>query len=593
MGLWQSLNRPILGTQRGYVFRWSEPFLMRLRLHRDWLPRLAMCAAVCVAAGSVFFNVGAAEAKRGMGAGPIAAAVFGVIVMGFALSVAIFMGPEAFTSRVKIQEEKLTRERHTMSFLSGLRIWESWSYVQLTIFFVPPQALGQTFSILVMPPTRKRAKPSLVGVPWHVDLTAVFRYLTERGVRIVEAPEGVEAVRRQHPYSRSAILGTMVVSGAVTIWMACVAAGLPVLPKIALPQPGQRPNPAGAGPVAPLRPPNNAGGAPAAIPQPAVPPQLGRLPNVVAMPNDVTATNPVVVTNTLARTLSLPVAGLRNSIALSPDGKRLLISDFGKVRIWEPFQEDALAEHKLESPHQPTTALGFCADGTQALWGGLLSTEVWSVSTGRTIARIEHPRSPLRTATLSPDAKWLAHGASQQVVVYDVVNQREHFRGELPNLLKSLAVNADGTQVMASDGHAIAAWNLTDGRPRPTVEVQRNGLQFPLVALPATGRAVFAERSGDVVFWDLRRQAASAAVQVKGPVECVAVSADGRAAFAAVPGAIVVWDMGLGTEAGRLPCRDGREGRVVALAATPEGRYCASLSNLGSEVSLWDLWGGP
>jgi WD40 repeat protein len=123
--------------------------------------------------------------------------------------------------------------------------------------------------------------------------------------------------------------------------------------------------------------------------------------------------------NTGEELFNLPaVSGSIMSLALSPDGKRLAISESnGPLYMWSLDDEGGGSDIKadnvrllFETKAHPTTASGlsFNPDGTLLATAGLEGTvKIWDEMTGQSLLTYEYANG-ITDTSISPDGKYLA-----------------------------------------------------------------------------------------------------------------------------------------------------------------------------------------
>ena len=219
--MWKALNQPLFGTSKPTVFvQWSEPYLCRLRLHRDYLTRLWLAFAEAVALASLFFVAGFAETKD-VSSGLIAAG-FGFFFLGSIAALAVLFAPEAaFGSKVEILENQIRRTRSTFQVYGVVRTKEVWDAACLSGSYVLSQDLGTNFTVLLLPIRSQRGN-AIVCVPDQVDLVNLLNHLQTAGANLERVSH--EHVERYPPFSR---LWIVAISTLATIaFAAAIAAAI-------------------------------------------------------------------------------------------------------------------------------------------------------------------------------------------------------------------------------------------------------------------------------------------------------------------------------------------------------------------------------
>ena len=181
--------------------------------------------------------------------------------------------------------------------------------------------------------------------------------------------------------------------------------------------------------------------------------------------------------------------------------------------------------------------------------------KVWDATTGKPLAAISDEEMPLGSVVWSPDSRWLAVFAWNQVVtIWNSMTWQQKYRWPLHADWNHNLTNADGVYSVAfsPDGKQLAA-----GSTR-----------------------------GWIVVWDMHsgRELSSFHAH-SAKVRTVAWHPDGtRLAAASEDGLISIWDTATWEQVLLL---DGHETMVFSIAWNPNGRQLVSMST--EDTKLWDL----
>ncbi len=164
-----------------------------------------------------------------------------------------------------------------------------------------------------------------------------------------------------------------------------------------------------------------------------------------------------------------------NSVAFSPDGKRMLSGGKdGKIKLWEVVSGRLI--RTLRGHTQDVNSVAFSPDGAYVLsgGGGDASVKVWDVATGQFIRFfIGHTRA-VASVAFSPDGKRIASGSFDHTVrLWDVATGKlvREFKGH-SGPVASLAFSPDGALLLSGNltgvgrkGDANAKlWEANTGR---------------------------------------------------------------------------------------------------------------------------------
>ena len=165
----------------------------------------------------------------------------------------------------------------------------------------------------------------------------------------------------------------------------------------------------------------------------------------------------------------VPHADWVNSVAFSPDGKRMLSGGKdGKIKLWEVASGRLI--RTLRGHTQDVNAVAFSPDGAYVLsgGGGDASVKLWDIATGQFIRFfIGHTRA-VASVAFSPDGKRIASGSFDHTVrLWDVAT------GKLVREFKGHSGPVASVRVLA--GWRTPAFRQSDGR-RPQRRCQRQAL---------------------------------------------------------------------------------------------------------------------
>ena len=279
--------------------------------------------------------------------------------------------------------------------------------------------------------------------------------------------------------------------------------------------------------------------------------------------------------------------------SVSPDGRVLAVSQYGKVSLW-----DLARGKEVHGPTVAATSTEFSPDSRTLALGTGHGVVLWD------LARHRADRPLLRTPigatgslAFSADGRRLAStGSEGRVVLWNLART-----GPVPRRLRGRGVE---WLEFSPDSHTLALWR-TSGTTFVDVATRKplpNPISFPrpqgtdaytLFAFSPDGKTVAsAADDGAIRLWDLSRAVPleRLALQTPDPAACceaadsLAFSPDGRTlASGGAAGRIALWDAEQGAAFGVLIPSDARQ-----VAFSPDGRTLAGLSE-SSGIELWDV----
>jgi Tol biopolymer transport system component len=246
----------------------------------------------------------------------------------------------------------------------------------------------------------------------------------------------------------------------------------------------------------------------------------------------------------------LPVMGVVNSVAFSPDGKTLADGDgYGNVQLWDM----ATMQETSALPTDVVNSVAFSPDGTMLATGSTDgSARLWHVATSQQAGGplIAHAGG-VRSVVFSPDGKTLAAGNNDGTIrLWDVATHRP-IGGSLTGhggAVLSVAFSPDGKTLGTGNNDGTGQlWEVATHQP---------------IGGPLTGQS--------------------------GPVKSVAFSPDGKTlAAGSADDTVLLWDVAT-RQPIRYPLTNGQAGGVSSVAFSPDGKTLAAGFGDGT-VWLWNV----
>jgi WD40 repeat protein len=237
--------------------------------------------------------------------------------------------------------------------------------------------------------------------------------------------------------------------------------------------------------------------------------------------------------------------------------------------------------------------VAFSPDGKVLAAGGAGKLiQMWSLETGKEVARLEGHQGFIRTVAFAPDGKLLASaGDDAGAILWDVAAGKELRRiGKHSNGLRMAAFSPDGKTLVTSgfDEH-IGLWDVATGKQ---LHFFRAHPRVPYgVAFAPDGKTLASggDHEGTIRLWDV-----ASGKQLRswdGHVRCVysvAFSPDGRLLATGGTSTVRLWEVATGKEVHRL----SREFRGISrLAFAPDGRTLLA-GDSTNKMYLWETMTG-
>ncbi|MCZ7648618.1 MAG: hypothetical protein M5U26_25720 [Planctomycetota bacterium] len=284
--------------------------------------------------------------------------------------------------------------------------------------------------------------------------------------------------------------------------------------------------------------------------------------------------------------------GVYQKVALSPDGKELIVSAVdGVLRLFATNTGKRLGD--LKGHEGKVNGLAYARDGRLASAGNDGTVRVWDLLEMREKLKFEAHDGGARAVAFSPDGLWLASsGEDAKIKLWDLREKKllRVFEGHGGGI-DALAFGADGRTILSEASDVSARlWDAVLGRESLFLP-ERDGSVASLDLSPDARLGVTTR--GDAT-WHVFDTGSGEDVLVLGGQagngSCVRFAPDGRTlATGALDGTLRLWDLETGIERRRLASLPGP---LKSLALDASGRWLVSLDTQG-QCLKWDLWGPP
>ena len=278
------------------------------------------------------------------------------------------------------------------------------------------------------------------------------------------------------------------------------------------------------------------------------------------------------------------------SVVISPNGSTLASGADGAIKLWNLHTGSHIATIQA---HSGIYSVAYSRDGTKLAAGlhdGRL--RIWDAITGESIANYQEKENWLGwpqtvyAVTFTPDGKSVAYGGIEgKVKLRNLASGRVTFNKEHGQPVRSVAISADATTLVAAGVSRITVWDLETQSAATlmgysaiasSVAFSPDGTVVAMGTLEGT--AGWNIETGERVIWE---------EQDVFTVEDVVFSPDGQILASAVWHNIELLDM----ETGDVTTLSGHTGQINSMAFLPDGRTLASGDVMG-KVLLWDILTG-
>jgi WD40 repeat protein/serine/threonine protein kinase len=283
------------------------------------------------------------------------------------------------------------------------------------------------------------------------------------------------------------------------------------------------------------------------------------------------------------------------SVAISPDGKRLVSGSQRAAKVWDAQSGQELFTLK---GHALVASVAFSPDGkrlaSQGWAGNSSAVKVWDTQTGQELLSLKAQSDgfPGSRVVFSPDGKRLACAGNTwddtkkavvagQVKVWDAQTGQELLSLKGHIRVGDLAFSPDGKRLASADDKMVKVWDAQTGQDLLTFKGHTGRVDS--VAFSPDGRRLASSSDKEFKVWDA--QTGQELLSLKGNSNSVVYSLDGkRLAGGQENGWVKVWDAQTGQE---LLSLKGHSREVTSVAFSADGKRLASASYDGT-VKVWD-----
>jgi cytochrome c len=280
--------------------------------------------------------------------------------------------------------------------------------------------------------------------------------------------------------------------------------------------------------------------------------------------------------------------GMVRSIAVSPDGSRVLTGSFDyTAMIWD--FGDQTSTGVLEGHDAPVNSVAYLPNGRQAVTGSDDNTIIlWDLAKKSRLRRYSGHRGKIMSVAVSSDGRRIASGSWDRTVrIWNTVSGTELLRINHPTNITAVNFFNHGKNFITGtrDG-IIRLWRSKDGIQ--TGELRGHSWVIAQIAVsPDQKHAFSSSTDGTVRLWDLSQQKELAILKGhEGPVFSVAFSPDGRGALTGGrDGLLIHWD--IATRAQRRVIRTHIK-PIWAVTFSRDGKFGLSAGSDGA-TRVWHL----
>ena len=284
-------------------------------------------------------------------------------------------------------------------------------------------------------------------------------------------------------------------------------------------------------------------------------------------------------------------------VAFSRDGKYIGLGD----QVGDLFVVDAKSGKELRHIWTllgPLQSIAFSPDGKRIVSGGKNRLKLWELKSAQSLRRIDAPLLDVEQVWFSPDGKCVVAKGARVLQVWDLATGDERKPSSTTrSFFKTLAFSPSGRQAVSrSEGEdSLVVWDVRSSKV--IHELSTNDLEAECVAFRRDGKAIVAGfRTGILRVWEA--ESGRRLLHIDGHPERVTIvgfSPDGQGILSFGLGkTLKVWDLPSGREVRKghklwsVPREDSP---MSEFGFSTDGRTVAGLREDGS-LMLWDATTG-
>jgi WD40 repeat protein/TolB-like protein len=283
-------------------------------------------------------------------------------------------------------------------------------------------------------------------------------------------------------------------------------------------------------------------------------------------------------------------------IAFSPDGRRLVGSVSGGIKIWNVETGALINTISSGSATLGTTSIVFSPDGRRFATGGRSSSSmirIWDSETGAYRECSERHSGEIKSVIYSPDGRYIASANATQIKIWDANNGQvlriiEAHKGILP--LRQIVYSPDGRFIASgSEDRTIKIWDTTNGNEVSRIDA---GSDVRALAYSPDGlKIASAVHAGSkIIIWSTRGQNLMTFSGHSGTIQGITFSPNGLQLISAGDGVhtgtydLKIWNMENGWEVSNL----SSQAPLRELAISSDGKYLAT-SSAANGIHIWGV----
>ena len=284
------------------------------------------------------------------------------------------------------------------------------------------------------------------------------------------------------------------------------------------------------------------------------------------------------------------IIGSASKVVISQDGRFIIASGSGEVKVWEVSTGEEVSTFK--SFKAPVEAIAISPDGCFIIESYISQLKVWEVSTGKEIQTLDSHIFIAQRVAVGLDGRFVVLGSWGTVEVWEIPTGKKIQTLEgLPYSIKGLAISPDGSFIISAgqnykrNDYKLKVWEVSTGQEIHTLGELSIWSFCKELAISPDGSFAISPSGCTIKVWEMSTgQEIRTLEGHTSSINSLAISLDGSFVISgSSDNTVKVWEVSTGQEIRTL---EGHISSVEGIAISPDGRFIVS-SSRDNTVKIW------